>query len=339
MIDQRQISELRLEIEEKILKKANVVGMGIGYKDTAGIKSDELALIVLVQDKLPIESLSANDVVPKEVDGVKTDVIRVGKVVAYQNPKNRLRPASPGCSIGHYAITAGTLGAVVRDVTTNEMLLLSNNHVMANSNDAKTGDTILQPGPADGGKAPQDRIADLLRFVKIAYKSGDGGGGDGSECPFANLISKIMNAIASVLGSKTRLMAIKAQATNLVDAAVAKPWQTSAIDENTLQIGKIKGTATATIGMAVKKSGRTTGLTQGTITVLDATIDVGYGGNRVATYEHQLLSNDMSDPGDSGSLLVDSQNHAVGLLFAGSDEVTVYNPIETVLQQLNIKFV
>ncbi len=337
MIDQERISELRPGFEKKILRKANVVGMGIGFKESAGIKSDELALVVLVQDKLPITSLSAKDVVPKKVDGVNTDVIRVGKVVAYQSPTNRFRPAPPGCSIGHFSITAGTFGAVVRDATTNEMLILSNNHVMANSNDAKTGDTILQPGPADGGKAPQDRIADLLRFVKINYKSGDGG--DGSECPFANVISKIMNAMASILGSQTRLTAVKAAATNLVDAAVAKPWQTSAIDENTLKIGKVTGTVPATIGMAVKKSGRTTGLTQGTITVMDATIDVGYGGSRVATFEHQLLTNDMSDPGDSGSLLVDEQNRAVGLLFAGSDEVTVYNPIETVLQLLNVKFV
>ncbi|NOY58677.1 MAG: hypothetical protein GXO75_07060, partial [Calditrichaeota bacterium] len=138
-------------------------------------------------------------------------------------------------------------------------------------------------------------------------------------------------------GSQTRMVPVAAAPVNLVDAAVAKPWQDSAIKDEILKIGKVSGTAEATIGMAVKKSGRTTGLTEGNITVLDATIEVGYGGNRVATYEHQLLSNDMSDPGDSGSLLVDSENHAVGLLFAGSDEVTVFNPIDAVLSALNIK--
>ena len=66
-----------------------------------------------------------------------------------------------GVSIGHYAITAGTPGAFVKDKTTAETLILSNNHVMANSNDASIGDAILQPGPADGGKSPQDRIAAL----------------------------------------------------------------------------------------------------------------------------------------------------------------------------------
>jgi hypothetical protein len=338
MAEQQQISELRPTIEKKFLKKANVVGMGIGFKETAGKRTETLALVVLVREKLPMESLASQDLVPKEVDGIATDVIRVGKVVAFQNPKERMRPVHAGASIGHYAITAGTLGAVVRDVTNNSMLLLSNNHVMANSNNAETGDTILQPGPADGGKEPQDRIADLQRFVKIQFKSGDGSGGGGSQCPFANFLSNLMNAFASLIGSKTRMVAVRAEAANMVDAAVAKPWQDSSIKDDILQIGKVHGTTAGTVGMAVKKSGRTTGLTQGAITVIDTTIDVGYGGNQVATFEHQLLSGHMSEPGDSGSLLLDSQNRAVGLLFAGSDTVTVYNPIDAVLQALNIKF-
>ena len=98
----------------------------------------------------------------------------------------------------------------------------------------------------------------------------------------------------------------------------------------------MSGTSAAVLGMAVKKSGRTTAFTQGNISVLDATIDVGYGGSRVATFENQILTNDMSEPGDSGSLLVDENNKAVGLLFAGSDEVTVFNPIAAIMTALNI---
>ena len=82
----------------------------------------------------------------------------------------------PGISIGHYSITAGTFGAVVRDAATNARLILSNNHVLANSNSGSKGDTILQPGRYDGGKDPQDRIAELERFVTINWKGGDGGG-------------------------------------------------------------------------------------------------------------------------------------------------------------------
>lgn len=339
MADVQQISGVRQSAQKHLLKKSNVIGVGVGFKETGGKRTADLSLSVLVQEKVDLQSLSKKEIIPKAVDGIPTDVIRVGKVVAYQSPRERRRPAPPGVSIGHYAITAGTFGAVVRDATTNEMLLLSNNHVFANSNDASQGDAIIQPGAADGGRAPQDRIADLLRFVPIQYKDGGGGGGDdgGSQCPIARFIASLLNSFAKASGSQTRMVPVAAAPVNLVDAAVAKPWQDSAISDETLQIGKISGTVEATIGMAVKKSGRTTGLTQGNITVLDATIEVGYGGNRTAMYEHQLLSNDMSDPGDSGSLLVDNENHAVGLLFAGSDEVTVFNPIDAVLTALNIR--
>ena len=337
MTEIHEISKVRQQVQKKLLKKANVIGVGVGFKEKAGKKTDELALVVLVQEKVPLETLAKKDVVPEEVAGVRTDVKRIGRVVAYQTPTDRWRPAPPGVSIGHYAITAGTFGAVVRDAATNELLILSNNHVLANSNDARIGDPILQPGPADGGRDPQDRIADLKRFVKLSFKSSDGGG-SGSECPLARFISALLNSLAGATGSNTRLQPVMAQVSNLVDAAVAKPVEDSAIKDEILKIGKVSGTVEATVGMAVKKSGRTTGFTQGTITVVDTTIDVGYGGGRVATFEHQLLSSDMSEPGDSGSLLVDNENRVVGLLFAGSDEVTVFNPADAVMNALNVKF-
>ncbi|MDP8233056.1 MAG: hypothetical protein P9L91_10380, partial [Candidatus Zophobacter franzmannii] len=241
---------------------------------------------------------------------------------------------------GHYAITAGTYGAPVKDAQNGDLLMLSNNHVLANSNNAHIGDTILQPGAADGGKNSQDRFATLLRFVPIQYNNDDGGGGnedDDDQCAIARFISSLLNSFARASGSSTRLKPVRQQTvTNLVDAAVAKPIDENMLLSDVLKIGQVAGTVAAEIGMAVKKSGRTTALTQGNISVLDATIDVGYGGNRVATFEHQILTADMSNPGDSGSLLVSEDNKAVGLLFAGSDQVTIYNPIETVLSLLSI---
>jgi hypothetical protein len=88
--------------------------------------------------------------------------------------------------------------------------------------------------------------------------------------------------------------------------------------------------------MIVRKSGRTSGLTTGQIRVLEATIDVDYGG-RTARFDGQIITTAMSEPGDSGSLLVAADAlQAVGLLFAGSQQATVYNPIEVVLERLNV---
>ena len=78
-----------------------------------------------------------------------------------------------------------------------------------------------------------------------------------------------------------------------------------------------------------------TAYTEGIINTIDTTVEVGYNGN-TAVFERQIFTNDMSDPGDSGSLIVNEDNRAVGLLFAGSSTVTVLNPIDAVLSALNI---
>ncbi len=336
MADLQDVSSVKAKTQKSLLKKANVLGVGVGLKDVEGKKTEELSIKVLVQQKVPLVALSSKDVVPEHVDGIRTDVMEVGKIYAFQNPRSRHRPAFPGVSIGHYAITAGTFGAVVRDAATNERLILSNNHVLANSNNAKTGDAILQPGRADGGRDPVDRIADLHRFIRIQFKGdGGGGGGDNDKCPIAQFFSSLLNIFAAGVGSKTRVTPIQVDPINLVDAAVAKPVNEDVITDDILGIGTVSGTVDAEIGMAVKKSGRTTGFTEGEITVLDAVVEVGYG-SQTAVFQNQILTGDMSDPGDSGSLIVDTQNRAVGLLFAGSTTVTVMNPIAAVMSTLGI---
>jgi hypothetical protein len=123
---------------------------------------------------------------------------------------------------------------------------------------------------------------------------------------------------------------------NQVDAAVARPVEGIEVSDEILDIGVIGGVTPAKLGMRVRKSGRSTGFTTGTITILDATVDVNYG-DKVARFDSQLISTSMSVPGDSGSLLVaDDSLLAVGLLFAGSEQVTIYNPIQVVLDRLNI---
>jgi len=88
--------------------------------------------------------------------------------------------------------------------------------------------------------------------------------------------------------------------------------------------------------MGVRKSGRTTGLTSGQVTVIEATVDVDYDG-KTARFDGQILSGPMSQGGDSGSLLVTAAGlRAVALLFAGSAQTTIYNPIGEVLELLGL---
>ena len=123
---------------------------------------------------------------------------------------------------------------------------------------------------------------------------------------------------------------------NEVDCALAKPIDPTKFTGEILGIGQVHGTKPAALGMSVRKSGRTTGYTTGTITLLNATVNVAYG-SRTARFSGQIITTPMSQGGDSGSLLVDgSSNVAVGLLFAGSDQSTIFNPIDAVLSALQI---
>jgi hypothetical protein len=88
--------------------------------------------------------------------------------------------------------------------------------------------------------------------------------------------------------------------------------------------------------MAIKKSGRTTGLTTGSIEQIDVTVNVQYSENQIAIFTDQLLAGAMSQGGDSGSAVLDESNQLVGLLFAGSDTTTIINRIENVFSALGV---
>ncbi len=334
-----EVSIIKTQQVKTLKSKLNVNGVGVGHKIVAGKDTGDLCVTVLVKKKVAKSELLAKDLIPTTIDGISTDVKEVGEIVAFQSRTSSWRPAPGGVSIGHYAITAGTLGGFVRDKTTGETLILSNNHVLANSNNASVGDTILQPGPADGGRYPQDLIATLLRWLPIQFHAGGDGNGD---CFLAKSSAGVLNFFAKIFGSSHRLVATKISTqANEIDAAVARPIEDedNVIRGDIIDIGVITGTKPVSINMAVRKSGRTTGTTTGTIEILSTTVDVGYGGSLVATFENQIVAGAMSSPGDSGSLVVDANEPlAVGLLFAGSTSTTVINPIDRVLDLLNVEF-
>jgi hypothetical protein len=288
--------------EGKLFALPNVVGVGIGYKTKEGKETSDICVKVFVEKKVEKKDLSPTEIVPQAYDKVKTDVEEVGHIVALSFT-SKIRPAKPGYSIGHYKITAGTFGCLVREVCSPcRIHILSNNHVLANSNAASTGDPILQPGPHDGGTYPADLIARLSSFVPIYF------------------------------GNPDRY--------NLVDAALALPTNQRDVIASIVNIGIPKGTVEATLGMDVIKSGRTTQTTAGKVTGLDVSVAVGYGSSGVAYFRNQIITTNMSKGGDSGSLLLSrADQKATGLLFAGSDQVTVHNNIANVLMALGVEIV
>jgi hypothetical protein len=342
----------------QLLGLPNVVGVGRGYKVTAGIRGSTECIVVLVKKKLPRGVLETQAMAPAEVHGVPTDVVEVGEIrfleggaegagdepvdtpTWTERPRRgaRIRPARPGVSIGHYQVTAGTLGAIVWDRKTGEPFILSCNHVLANATSgrdgrAKLGDPIVQPGAADGGTVDRDQIAVLDRFVPIHMS------GRVPACLASKAAERLLNNWLRVTGVAARVEMVtrySTMAVNTVDAALARPLHRSSVEPAILGLGELRGAADPELGMAVRKSGRTTGVTAGEITSVDTTTRVVYTGNVTATFRDQIVTGPMGEGGDSGSVLVDADMRAVGLLFAGSDKATLYNRITNVLDALAV---
>ena len=298
------------------------MAVGVGYMISGGVVTNELAVLVSVRRKVPLAELSEAQAVPKTVDGIRTDVIETGEIVAFQDPRAKMRPARPGISLGHFQITAGTLGCLVRKG--GEVLILSNNHVLANSNNAQVGDPVWQPGRADGGTSA-DQIGALAEFVPIAF---DGSAPPGNGCSPLSLFS--------IFVPKPRVQNVPGD--NKVDCALARPTAPDLVNPDILNIGVPAGVGTATLGTQLQKSGRTTGYTTGAVTQIDVRVTVNYGGP-TATFTGQLMAGAMSQGGDSGSAVLDMQKRVVGLLYAGSATTTILNPIQYVIDALGIEIV
>lgn len=235
-------------------------------------------------------------------------------------------PISLGCSGGNILdktsmyCCSGTLGSSVKDAN-GTLYILSNNHVLARSNQAALGEDVNHPGMIDQNCGTSGVVADLSKFVTLKFKSG------------------------------------RSVPLNTVDAAIAQ-IRSGAVrtDGFILDIGTLSAnTVGAFVGQAVQKSGRTTGYTVGSVAAVNVTVDVGYskscGGaaNQVARFVNQIriTPGSFSAGGDSGSLIVEAgtvdpntgKPRAVGLLFAGSSSSTLANPISSVLSSLGVSMV
>lgn len=313
----------------ELLRKRGVVTVGLGTKWTAGANTKQTALVVGVRQKLPLPQLAKEDVVPSEIKGLITDIIEVGeiKLLNENDRTKKWRPAPGGVSIGHYQITAGTLGRIVRKGGV--QFILSNNHVLANVNQAKIGDPILQPGKYDGGMLENDELAKLHDFIKIEMIGL-------SQCPISKTIVNVCNFIALLFGRKTRLTALTGLEGNLVDCAIAKPNNARDVLDTILEVDGITSEVEPEVGMTVKKSGRTSGLTHGEITQVNVSANVNMGNGRFALFEDQFAMVPISEPGDSGSIILTEDNKCVGLLFAGSEQMTIANRYSNVRAKLGL---
>lgn len=308
------IREARRRAEEVLLPLEGVVGVSH--------REDPPRIVVYVEHE------RYRDRVPESIDGFKVEVVVVGRVKAlslvqleevatpyysYTEPVSRVgrvRPIVGGISIGvpekdFGGEMAGTLGLVVRGPG-GYYYILTNAHVIAMNSKARflpIGTAVLQPGTYDGGTV-EDKVGELYKYVKIVF------------------------------GPKGR---------NYVDAAIAlitiPEYLVGEVlggdDQSTYTISGI--TDDVRVGDAVRKSGRTTGVTVNIVLDTNATVKVWYTQSKWAVFCDQILvQQPFIESGDSGSP-VDKDGKLVGLAFAGSSTVAVVCKAKYVVSVLGIE--
>lgn len=304
-------------IADLYIGRNGVVGVGVGFKETNGRRTGQLALRFYVKRK---GAAAPGALVPEVIENLPTDVIEF----ALAGPGDLLKaPTLPmtdptrylklqgGISIAPSRLSSGsgTLGILVADTALRTPMMLSNAHILALSDGkAKKGDEICQESRADNALGWCGNCGELDRWTLGNVKVG-----------------------ALEIG---------------VDAAVARistMLRTTAM-RTIVGIGAVDSrTAAAQLGAAVRKRGRTTGLTAGTI----AAVGVNFEHPSGLTLNNQIeVSGDggrrFSQTGDSGSVYVTGAGQAPTRLLAlhwGStaDGRALGSPIDAVLQALAVQ--
>ena len=307
---------------EALMVKRGVMGTGVGY-NAAG----EPAIKVFVQTQADVAGF------PQTLDGISVEVVVTGMFIARHHRPGHSggpsgggdpeptadcesspsdptalcdRPVPIGVSTGHPDVTAGTIGARVKD-SSGYVYALSNNHVYANINDAFIGDAVIQPGAFDGGISPADDIGTLHDFKLIDFTGANN-----------DMDAAIAFSNTGLLGNSTPPDGYGTPSATIADAI---------------------------IGLPVQKFGRTTGLTSGEVDTINSIVDICYQSRgpfictKSARYIGQIIitPGDFSAGGDSGSLIVtETGNNPVALLFAGSSTHTIASPIGPVLTRFGV---
>ncbi len=287
---QERLQSLHPQAEEMLMKLPGVVGVGIGLKETGSGLTDEAAFRVYVERKKAPADVPADQLIPGEILGVKTDVIELDKTELHAD-EAEYRPVKGGIQTGNGSGALGTVGCVAKRTADNATVILSNHHVM------------FALGKGVGDKMGQPDLSE-------------------SCCCTCGEIGTI--AAGSVGG--------------LVDCAIATVKSGIGTIQEINTIGAIAGTTAAIFGETVRKVGRTTGLTTGTVTDINAPASSTEGNNFTNQIRISPIAGvpKFSDHGDSGSVIVNASNQVVGLLWGGATGNTLANNIANVLTAMGI---
>lgn len=297
---------------QRILKRrplfARTMALGISGKEP-----NNYQLAVRIQQRmLECETVIENI---RSIARDEVDIQYIGRVLKQDCNwfREKNRPLVIGCSVGHFEITAGTLGCFVSVDGDPTPHILSNNHVLADENQAKIGDPIIQPGNLDQGQGPEDEVAHLTNYVKLSKSKANH-----VDCAVARIRDGIRFE-GNELGG----------------------------------LGHLRGKREIDLmpGDRVTKIGRTSGITHGRVTAIEVeNIVIGFEMGKLRFDGVVEIEGEGRRPfsygGDSGALVVDEELFAAGLLFAGGDQggtnragLTYACPIGSVMDALGVSII
>ncbi len=332
-----------------LMNLPGVVGTAVGWNE------DGTPMVKIYTEKVGLAGL------PKQLDGVPVMLEVTGRIQALPAPPckgpNANDPGCPGTdggedvdpkakfplpvpigvSVGNMEsiqpagllvnCTTGTLGARLKHPSTGELFIISNNHVLALSNQGADGDQIVQPGPAD---------ADPVCTTSAASYNQLGTLGSYPEINFDGVTPNLIDAATVAISSS----ALVKNETPTDGYGTPQSTPLTCIPANSPDAD----CSGLLANPSVQKYGRTTGLTKGMITGINVTVAVDYTAG-TAIFEHQIEVSSVSKngnfikSGDSGSLLVtDPDKQPVGLLFAGDrrGKMGFANRIDLVLDHFGL---
>jgi hypothetical protein len=306
-----EIIAIKERVEAQFLSAPGVTGVDVGYKEVGGQRTGQVAIRVHVEAKT--DAVPDDQRVPAEIEGVVTDVLQ--RRYELQVLTKQLVDVTPQADTTHYAtlqggVSMGPSRAINGFIFAGTLGAI----VIDNATNQHAALTNFHVACVDNTFSIGDRMVQPSRIDTGVVPTDE----------FGSLARETLSAN--------------------VDGAVISIDSGRSSQCQIADIGLVRGTTAATLGMAVRKRGRTTLLTYGTVDGLSGSVNIDYGdgiGVRTLTNQVSIAADTtrnplFSDHGDSGSVIVDDSGFVVGLLFAGAGTSTVANPIAAVLSELNI---
>ena len=303
-------------MKKDLLKNKNVVAVGYGYKQSKGFKKKfqnflkrrrgEKSVLVFVEKKEDIKALSTEDIIPKECEGMETDVIEIGVI----EPMRRvtLRPIYGGISSMWQGGSACTLGAV--GYQKGKRAVMSNEHCYNPWwKGAKKGDKILQASPQDGGTVTRSAIAEIVDDKKRLVLDGK------TKNIFDTSIQPLYDSI---------------EATELFQEEIG----TFNPEPDTVKVWD-----------EVQKHGRTTFYRKARVLATDVVGSIYYNrdDNLLGVFENQIMVDNggtwnFVNGGDSGSLVLNMKKRPIGQVYGASPTIALVAPIIPIMQEFGFTF-